>query len=139
MAARRDLFHDAVRNALLKDGWDITDDPLHLSVGEVDLYVDIGAEKMFAAEKEERKIAVEIKSFTSPSLVADFHLAVGQFLNYRLALEDQMPERVLFLAISLDVYESFFTRKLAQRAIERYEIRLLVFDSVDEEIVRWIS
>lgn len=40
----KDLFHDAVRNALIKDGWQITEDPLFLKIGGVELYIDLGAE-----------------------------------------------------------------------------------------------
>src|SRR5258708_33705788 len=68
--SRLDLYHDAVRHALEKDGWTITHDPLTLSVGGRDIYVDLGAEKPIAAEKEGRRIAVEIKSFWAPPLCA---------------------------------------------------------------------
>lgn len=47
-----DRYHEAVRNALVKDGWTITDDPLTLSVGKRSLYVDLGAEQIISAEKE---------------------------------------------------------------------------------------
>ena len=40
----RDMYHDAVRNALVKDGWTITHDPFRLSWGGRDMYVDLGAE-----------------------------------------------------------------------------------------------
>lgn len=71
----KDTFHDAVKNALIKDGWTITDDPLYLSFGGVDLYVDLGAEKLIAAQKDEQKIAVEIKSFMQTSFTYEFHAA----------------------------------------------------------------
>jgi len=73
----RDLFHNVVKNALIKDGWEITDDPLFLKVGGVELFIDLGAEKLIAAERNNEKIAVEIKSFISTSSLADFHLAIG--------------------------------------------------------------
>lgn len=79
----RDLFHDAVKNALIKDGWLITDDPFSLKVGDSELYIDLGAERLIAAERNNEKIAVEIKSFVGNSSVNDFHLAVGQFINYK--------------------------------------------------------
>lgn len=77
--AARDIFHQAVKTALTKDQWRITDDPLLLQVGGIDLYGDLGAKKLFAAEKDQQQIAVEVKSFLGPSLVSDFHLALGQF------------------------------------------------------------
>ncbi len=54
---------EIVKKALIKDGWTITDDPLTLKFGNTELYVDLGAEKVLAAEKEGQKIAVEVKSF----------------------------------------------------------------------------
>ncbi|NCC36181.1 MAG: hypothetical protein EOM24_29840 [Chloroflexia bacterium] len=50
--AARDLFHHAVKAALHKEGWQITDDPLVVQFGGVDFYIDLGAEKLIAAEKE---------------------------------------------------------------------------------------
>ena len=63
----KDHFHDHVRTALKKDGWTITDDPLTIVLeGTRDnLFVDLGAERLIAAEKAAQKIAVEVKSFIS--------------------------------------------------------------------------
>ena len=63
----RGLYHDAVKNALAKDGWTVTHDPFHIKVGAKDLFVDLGAEQLLGAEKGDRKIAVEVKSFAGPS------------------------------------------------------------------------
>lgn len=79
----RDLFHQAVRTALEKEGWIITDDPLEVELEEITFRIDLGAERLIAAEKGEQKIAVEIKSFASNSAVSEFHTALGQFLNYQ--------------------------------------------------------
>ncbi len=48
----KDIFHDALKNALIKEGWSITDDPLYLEFGGVDMYVYLGAEKVVGAEKD---------------------------------------------------------------------------------------
>lgn len=94
----KDIFHDVVKTALHKDGWTITDDPLHLRLsGVIDLYIDLVAEKLLAAEKSGHKIAVAIKSFLGASAISDFHHALGQFTNYRYALEDTDPDRTLYL------------------------------------------
>ena len=89
--AAKDTFHQTVKLALEKDGWCITDDPLYINVAEVELYIDLGAERLLAAEKDEEKIAVEIKTFLNPSAISEFHTVLGQCLNYRFALkaEDQ--------------------------------------------------
>jgi hypothetical protein len=62
----RDRYHDQVKTALQRDGWMITHDPLKLKWGAKDMYVDLGAEQLLAAEKGMRKIAVEVKSFLCP-------------------------------------------------------------------------
>jgi hypothetical protein len=51
----RDIYHDAVKNALIKESWIITDDPLHLKWGQKDMYVDLGAKQLLAADKEIEK------------------------------------------------------------------------------------
>lgn len=133
----KDVFHNVVRSALLKDGWTITKDPLRIKVGEVEFYIDLGAERLLAAQKAGQKIAVEIKSFLGNSDITDFHLAVGQTLNYRLALRKEQPERILYLAISSDTYQDFFNRQFIQDAIAEYQIKLLIFDPIKEEVVLW--
>jgi len=133
----KDLFHQAVRNALEKENWFITDDPLSLKLGGVDLYIDLGAEKLLAAERAGQKIAVEIKTFGGRSEIAEFHLALGQFLNYRLALQVSDPQRELFLAVPQVIYESFFTLEFIKMSITNYQIKLLVYEPATETIALW--
>ena len=136
--AAKDVFHNVVKTALQKDGWVITDDPLTLRVDAfTDLFIDLGAEKLLAAEKEGQKIAVEIKTFLGQSAVTDFHMAMGQFSNYRYALADCEPDRVLYLAVPLNAYNDFFTRPFIQSVIQRSQVSLIVYDVENEEIVRW--
>lgn len=130
----KDFFHNAVRLALEKDNWLITDDPLYFRLTAlVKIRIDLGAEKLIGAEKDHQKIAVEVKSFLGLSAISEFHTAIGQFLNYRIALGQQDPERILYLAIS----QEFFTDSFIQTVLQTYEIKLLVFDINKEEIVLW--
>ncbi len=137
--AARDKFHDAVKNALLKEDWQIIQDPLFLQFGGVDLYVDLGAEKLITAMKGKRKIAVEVKSFLSLSLITDFHLALGQLLNYRLILARKEPDRTLYLAVPLDAYKAFFKLEFTQAAIQDYQLNLIVYDPQQEIITQWLD
>jgi len=82
----RYTFHNAVRHALEKDGWRITHDPLHIDLIDIEVYIDLGAEQLLGAERNNEKIAVEIKSFLASSTISEFHLALGQFINYRFVL-----------------------------------------------------
>ncbi|MGB2924872.1 MAG: element excision factor XisH family protein [Limnothrix sp.] len=133
----KDLFHNAVKNALIKEGWQITDDPLYLKVGGVEFYVDLGAEKLIAAERGSEKIAIEIKSFVGTSQMTDFHLALGQFLNYRVALKVKEPDRKLFLAIPDTAYKTLFQKEFAHMVIAEYKPEILVYDTEKEVIIRW--
>jgi hypothetical protein len=95
----RDIYHNHVVNALIKDGWSITDDPLRLRIGKKDMFVDIGAERLLQAEKGQIKIAVEIKSFVGPSDLNDLHEALGQYILYHDVLQALQPDRILYLAV----------------------------------------
>ncbi|MFB2921570.1 MULTISPECIES: XisH family protein [Aerosakkonema] len=134
----KDIFHPIVRSALEKEGWTITHDPLYLKVDEDKLYVDLGAENnLLGAERSGQKIAVEIKSFLGLSLINDFHEAIGQAWNYKVVLEEEQPNRILYLAVPEDIYEEFFNRRLAQMSVTRMQLNLLVFNPIKEEIVLW--
>jgi XisH protein len=136
----KDLFHNNVKTALQKDGWNITHDPYRLRYGVADIYIDLAAEEAIAAEKAGRKIAVEVKSFTGGSNVSEFHTALGQFLNYRVALEiSEEPDRILYLAVPQDTYQIFLRFEPAKTVIERYEIRLITYDPNNEVIDKWIE
>lgn len=135
----KDKFHAAVRIALEKEQWNVTDDPLRLEVGGTKFEIDLGAEQLLAAERGQEKIAVEIKTFLSDSPLTDYHAALGQFLNYRLALEISDPTRILYLAVPVVVYQTFFKREFAQISLERYQIKQIIYDPNEEVIIQWIK
>jgi len=137
--AAKDKFHAVVRIALEKEQWKITNDPLRLEVGGTKFEIDLGAEQLLAAQRGDEKIAVEIKMFLSDSPLTDYHAALGQFLNYRLALEISDPTRILYLAVPIGVYETFFKREFAQISIERYQMKQIIYDPDKEVIVQWIN
>ena len=134
-----DLFGEIVKAALVKDGWIITDDPLTLSFGGKDVYVDLGAEKTIGAEKDGQKIAVEIKSFLGKSDVKDLRDAIGQYVMYRDILLTIASERVLFLAVSEDTYKTIFEPVFGRMLVEREKINLVIFEPVREIILKWIQ
>jgi hypothetical protein len=136
---RLDKYHEAVRNALIKDGWTITDDPFAIKFADARLFADIGTEKLFAAEKDSRKIAVEVKVFGNVSSYDDLEKAVGQYQIYRAFLSKIQPEREVYLAVAEKIYNDFFQRESVQFLIAEFTIKLLIFDEIKEEIVQWIS
>ncbi|MDQ2686416.1 MAG: fatty-acid oxidation protein subunit alpha [Armatimonadota bacterium] len=134
----RDAYHDAVRNALVKDGWTITADPLRLRLrGGRRLFVDLGAERLLAAERGTEKIAVEVKGFGRPSEMADLEGAVGQYVLYARLLARQDAERTLYLAIPERARRSVFEEEAGQVLLEDGIVRLFSFDPELEVIVQW--
>lgn len=135
----KDVFHGVVKIALQKDGWQVTNDPLTISVGGVNLSIDLAAEKLIAAEREGQKIAVEVKSFLErSSAISEFHTALGQFINYRGALRRLQPERVLYLAVPLTTYKTFFQLDFPKDMILENQLKMIVYDVEQEVIFKWI-
>lgn len=134
-----DQFHQAVRNALVKDGWTITADPLTLRVGADRIHIDLAAERVLIAEKGTRKIAVEIKTFAGASKIADLENALGQYVLYRMALRRTEPERELYLAVPQSVViNQFQSRELWQAFFTDENGKMFGYDVETEEIVQWL-
>ncbi|MDZ8137140.1 MAG: XisH family protein [Nostoc sp. DedQUE04] len=136
----KDVFHQQVKQALIKDGWIITHDPFTIRVSEaIKLQIDLAAENAIAAERNTEKIAVEIKSFIADSDISEFHTALGQYLNYCQALEEKEADRVLYLAVPIETYQDFFQLSFVQRTLHRYQVKLIIYDPKREEIRLWIK
>jgi hypothetical protein len=133
----KDLYHNTVRNALVKDGWTITHDPLRLTWGGKDMYVDLGAERLLAAERGGQQIAVEVKSFVGDSEMDDLEKAIGQYVVYRAVLAEREPERVLYLAVPQEIVE-IFEQPLGKLLLKNNLAQVIGFDPQAEEIVQWI-
>jgi XisH protein len=136
--AQRDRYHHLVKAALVKDGWTITHDPYTLPSGRRNLFVDLGAERIIAAERGGETIAVEVKSFLRDSEVADLEDALGQFVLYRAALRRHDPARRLVLAVPLDAFDGVWTDEVGQAVVEDEKVFLLVYDPAEEVIKRWL-
>lgn len=133
----RDLFREAVRTALIKDGWTITHDPFRIPFGERTVYVDLAAERVIAAERGEERITVEVKTFLGPSELHEFHAAVGQYASYRTVLMRVEPERQLFLAVPKGVMEGLFQEPIARLVLQDLTISVLAYDPDQEVITAW--
>jgi XisH protein len=134
----RDIYHESVRAALVKDGWVITHDPLRLEWGAKDVFIDLGAERLLWAEREGEKIAVEIKSFVGKSDIDDLEKALGQYILYHDVLAERQPERTLYLAVHVDVFHNLFEEPIGELLLKNSRFRLLVFDARTEEVLEWI-
>ena len=74
--SRRDTYHYLVKSVLIREGWTIYHDPYFLK-SDPKLSIDLGAERIIAAEKNCDKIAVEVKSFITDSQVTELEKAIG--------------------------------------------------------------
>lgn len=136
----RDTHHEAVRLALAKDGWKITHDPLRILWQEKVMFIDLGAETIIAAEKKQKKIAVEIKTFANINAVYDIHSAADQYVFYRSVLKRLQPERLVYLAIPSDVFDSLFDEgRVGEVLLEDEQIRVIIFDPEMKEVLRWLE
>lgn len=135
----RDALHNDVKLALIKEGWTITNDPLSLEGWRPGWEVDLGAERVIAAEKGVEKIAVEVKGFSEQSFAYEFHRALGQYLNYKSGLKRLEPERMVYIAVPLDVYNREFNQIGVIASIEDYQVQILIFDPLVKAIVSWKS
>ena len=134
----KDIYHDTVKAALIKDGWTITHDPLTIRLTRKKLYVDLGAERLIAAQRDTERIAVEVKSFTRASDMKDLEDALGQFVLYTHLLARYDPERKLYLAVTDSVYESVFEEEAGEILLQDGVIRLITFNPEQEAIIQWI-
>lgn len=134
-----DLIHHAVKNALIKDGWLITDDPYIIQYRRTVLYADLGAERAIAAERGAQKLVVEVKSFVGPSKIQDLKEALGQYDIYRYLLEETAPERKLYIAVSQTAYQTFFIQDIAQLILKKHQLSMIIVDLEKEEIRQWIN
>lgn len=134
-----DIIHNAVKNALKKDGWEITDDPYVIQYRRTKLYADLGVERAIAIERNDRKLVVEVKSFVGTSKIQDLKEALGQYDIYRYLLEETAPDRKLYIAISTIAYNTFFNRDVVQLIINKHQLSLIVVNTDLEEIKQWIN
>ncbi len=136
---RLDLIHNAVKIALMKDGWSITDDPYIIRYRTTTLSADLGVERPIAAERDGQKLVVEVKSFVGASKIQDLKEALGQYDIYRYLLEEIAPDRKLYIAIAQIVYNTFFTQDVTQLILKKHQLPILIVDLESEEILQWIN
>ncbi len=99
--------------------------------------MDLAADKLIAVTKENKKIAVEEKSFAGTSELTEFEKALGQFSIYKLAIEEKEADRVLYLAMPDDFYRDFMEDPFFQKITQIYSVKIITFDTEKEEIVAW--
>jgi XisH protein len=135
----RDLFHENVKIALEKEGWTITNDPLSFKIGNVSIQIDLGAERLIAAERGNEKIAIEIKTFGSLSFITALYEAIGKYIVYRNVLSLKEPDRTLYLAVPENIYTRFFEEQVIQKTLIEENFKLVIYNQSTQLISKWIN
>lgn len=131
----KDRYHDVVVRALQKDGWTIIAEQIALSMPARRLWIDIRAQK----EAQNALILVEVKGFETPaSAVAYLADAIGQCVLYQTILEYVGITDPLYMAVPAAAFAGILGEEIGRQAIRKAQIRVIVFDPEQEEIVRWI-
>lgn len=135
---RKDTFHQTVKEALEKDNWVITHDPLFVPTeGGNNFFIDLGSEKIVGIKKEGRQIAVEIKSFDENNPMYDFYEILGQFLIYNIALSEQFLHWELFIAMSKTGYYKLKEAPIFNKAMQQFNMQFIIIDKVSKTIIEW--
>jgi hypothetical protein len=144
----KDSIHNIVKEAIVKDGWKITDDPYVISYGERFLFIDLAATisstlnqaqgSFIGATKENQRIAIEIKDFRGQSVIADLEQALGQYTLYQLLLRRIEPERELYLAITDTIYSNIFNEPIGELVITEMPLKLIIVNLKTVEVRQWI-
>ncbi|MEG4986036.1 element excision factor XisH family protein [Microcoleus sp. BR0-C5] len=102
--------------------------------------IDFGTQQLLAAENNDRKIAVEVKSLIGESRMADLEPALGQYTLYYDILKRTESERQLYLAIPLNAFTELFEgENFGQILRYNNRLNLVFFNPKIEEIVQWIA
>jgi hypothetical protein len=136
---RKDEIHTAVRNALIKDGWTITDDPFRIVYADTDVYADLRIVKTIDGAVAHRALVIEIKGFTGDSPIHSLENALGQYELYRIYLQRIAPADKLYLAITTATYKKQFLRPAFALIVNEKSLPLLVVDTKEEEVIQWIN
>ena len=134
----KDIYHDQVKNALIKDGWTITADPYYIIYKKLRLVADLGAQRSLSAQKGDEKIVIEVKSFINPSFIYDLERAVGQYIIYRNFLTKTAPDHKIYLALSQLVYKANFDETI-EIIVKENKLKLIIVDTNKEVITKWIN
>jgi hypothetical protein len=137
--ARRDVIHNAVKKALINDGWQITADPYRIVYKDATLEADMKADKLIVATRENQSIIIEVKSFLQPSFIHDFLAACGQYQAYVFLLQEKQQPETVYMAVSEEVYRNEFRSEAVQLLVKRFALRLLVVDIEQGVIWQWID
>jgi len=133
-----DTCHFQVARSLQKDGWQIVQNGVYVDDEYTNaVYVDIQAVQGSNGTLS-RNIFVEAKCFSLPRKTPDLHRAIGQYVVYRVILDEEGFPEPLYLAVPNESFAEYFNARLLQVS-KRYGIKLVVIDLEQERVIQWIE
>lgn len=132
-----DRYHAVMKRCLQKAGWSVIKEHEYISIGSYNntnrrLYIDL---KVIRGDQQ--LALVEIKSLER-SPVHELMELLGQYLIYKLALDYLSIEIPLYVAIPQKSYNDIIQHVLGQEVMSKYDVPLIIFDPIEEVIVKWI-
>jgi len=134
----KDKYHDNVVNTLKKDGWRIVRENVAIGDEVRVLFIDILAKR----ENDEaiEAVLVEVKVFEGiRSPMTYLEKAIGQYMIYLAFLDYIEDTTPLYLAVPSAIYNDLLSEEIVAHAIQFLKMKLVVFDPIQERIVRWIT
>jgi XisH protein len=133
-----DSCHEQVVSALRKAGWELGSQPFYVLVEDFAVFPDIQAQRI--GDTGEEIIVVEVKCFADErSDLDELYRAIGQCLIYRSVLKLKPISAKLYLAIPDIVYYRLFNTPVVAMTIAELQIKILIVDIDQEEIVQWLD
>jgi hypothetical protein len=71
--------------------------------------------------------------------VNEFNSALGQYLGYLQIIHKKEPDRLLYLAIPIDVNTEIMKIEYYIDLIDKYKLQIIVYDPSREVISEWIN
>lgn len=131
----KDRYHDVVVRALRKAGWRILEEQVALSMPTRRVWIDIRASR----GADNVAILVEVKGFERlASPVAYLAEVIGQCVLYQAILDYAEVNDALHLAVPAAALTGILGEEIGRQAIQRAQVRVILFDPVQEEIIGWI-
>ncbi len=131
----KDRHHDAVKHALVKDGWRVLREQVFIKYEDRHIWLDLLAER----SSDESVALFEVKGFEDlGSPVEALEAALGQYVLYQAILEALDNAIPLFLTVPKEAYVTFLSQPFSQVGLHKAGVKLLIFDPAKEEIVQWI-
>ena len=90
-------------------------------------------------ERDDKKIAIEIKSFEIQSQITSFYEALGKYLSYRKALFMNKMNLELYLAVLKRAYDTIFQKELVKELVKEYKVNIVVYSHKNQTITSWIK